>query len=53
MLPFLRIPGQIQFTRGLHKAYGRYVNDNVRNFKSDKYLPYDKLEKDMKDAMKR
>ena len=53
MLNFRQIPGQVQSVRGLHGTFGCLANVSMSKFETDKYLPYEKLEKNLEVVRKR
>ena len=53
MLSIRQIPGQIQSVRGLHGTFGCFANVNMSKFETEKYLPYEKLNKNLEVVRKR
>lgn len=53
MLNIRQIPGQVQSVRGLHGSFGCLSKVSMSKFETDKYLPYEKLEKNLEVVRKR
>uniref|UniRef100_A0A914YJ63 Aconitate hydratase, mitochondrial n=1 Tax=Panagrolaimus superbus TaxID=310955 RepID=A0A914YJ63_9BILA len=53
MLTFRQIPGQVQSVRGLHGSFGCLSKVSMSKFETDKYLPYEKLDKNLEIVRKR
>jgi aconitate hydratase len=53
MLTFRQIPVQVQSARGLHGSFGCLAKVNMSKFETDKYMPYEKLDKNLEVVRKR
>jgi aconitate hydratase len=53
MLTFRQIPGQVHSVRGLHGSFGCLAKVSMSKFETDKYLPYEKLDKNLEVVRKR
>uniref|UniRef100_A0A7E4W1X0 Aconitate hydratase, mitochondrial n=1 Tax=Panagrellus redivivus TaxID=6233 RepID=A0A7E4W1X0_PANRE len=53
MLSLRQLPHQLQAVRGLHGTFGLLGNVSMSKFEQDKYLPYEKLDKNLQIVKKR